>query len=105
MLARSPSADRRIERQRWLGTLFGARQALGKKWLGTWTNDAWSVDDPLLVEQIRRRILPRRGIMANDDEILVTLGAQNALYLLTTLLHRLGIETVGQAFELVTGKL
>ena len=63
-----------------------ARQALGKKWLGSWTNDTWAHDDPLLVEQIRRRILPRRGIMANDDEILVTLGAQNALYLLTTLL-------------------
>ena len=58
------------------------RQALGKKWLGSWTNDAWSMDDPLLVEQIRRRILPRRGIMASDDEILVTLGAQHALYLL-----------------------
>jgi GntR family transcriptional regulator/MocR family aminotransferase len=26
------------------------------------------------VEQIRRRILPRRGIMASDDEILITLG-------------------------------
>ena len=63
-----------------------ARQALGKKWLGSWTNDTWAHDDPLLVEQIRRRILPRRGIMANDDEILVTLGAQNALYLLTALL-------------------
>ena len=62
------------------------RQALGKKWLGSWTNDAWSMDDPLLVEQIRRRILPRRGIMASDDEILVTLGAQHALYLLATLL-------------------
>ena len=63
-----------------------ARQALGKKWLGSWTNDTWAYDDPLLVEQIRRRILPRRGIMANDDEILVTLGAQNALYILTSLL-------------------
>ncbi len=62
------------------------RQALGKKWLGTWTNDTWAHDDPLLVEHIRRRILPRRGIMANDDEILITLGAQNALYLLTSLL-------------------
>jgi len=40
----------------------------------------------LLVEQIRRRILPRRGIMAADDEILVTMGAQNALYLMTELL-------------------
>ncbi len=62
------------------------RQALGKKWLGTWTNDTWAHDDPLLVEHIRRRILPRRGIMANDDEILITLGAQNALYLLSSLL-------------------
>jgi GntR family transcriptional regulator/MocR family aminotransferase len=63
-----------------------ARQALGKRWLGAWTNDTWASDDPLLVEQIRRRILPRRGIMASDDEILVTLGAQNALYLLASLL-------------------
>ncbi|MCB1378279.1 MAG: PLP-dependent aminotransferase family protein [Alphaproteobacteria bacterium] len=68
-----------------------ARQALGKRWLGTWTNDTWAFDDPLLVEQIRRRILPRRGIMASDDEILITLGAQNALYLLTSLL--VGPET------------
>jgi GntR family transcriptional regulator/MocR family aminotransferase len=76
-----------------------ARQALGKKWLGSWTNDTWAHDDPLLVEQIRRRILPRRGIMANDDEILVTLGAQNALYLLTALLvgpeTRVGMEEPG----------
>ena len=76
-----------------------ARQALGKKWLGSWTNDTWAHDDPLLVEQIRRRILPRRGIMAADDEILVTLGAQNALYLLTTLLAgadtRVGMEEPG----------
>ena len=63
-----------------------ARQALGRKWLGSWTNDTWAFDDPLLVEQIRRRILPRRGIMASEDEILITLGAQNALYLLTSLL-------------------
>jgi GntR family transcriptional regulator / MocR family aminotransferase len=75
------------------------RQALGKKWLGAWTNDTWAADDPLLVEQIRRRILPRRGIMASDDEILVTMGAQNALYLLTHLLvkktTRVGMEEPG----------
>jgi GntR family transcriptional regulator / MocR family aminotransferase len=90
------------------------RQALGKKWLGTWTNDSWSVDDPLLVEQIRRRILPRRGIMASDDEILVTLGAQNALYLITELLvdktTRVAMEDPGypdvrNAFELKTANL
>jgi GntR family transcriptional regulator / MocR family aminotransferase len=75
------------------------RQALGKKWLGAWTNDSWEHDDPLLVEQIRRRILPRRGIMASDEEILITLGAQNALYLLTSLLvdrnTRIGMEDPG----------
>ena len=63
-----------------------ALQSLGRKWLANWTNDNRQEDDPLLIEQIRRRILPRRGIMARDDEILVTLGAQNALYLLSALL-------------------
>lgn len=68
-----------------------ARQALGRKWLGGWTNDTWAHDDPMLVEQIRRRILPRRGIMAGDEEILITLGAQNALYLLASLLVEPGL--------------
>lgn len=63
-----------------------AIQSLGRKWLSTWTNDNREEDDPLLIEQIRRRILPRRGIMAQNDEILVTLGAQNALYLLSALM-------------------
>lgn len=62
------------------------RQALGKQWIDAWTSDFRDRDDPMLVEQIRTRILPRRGIMAKDDEILVTLGAQNALYLLASLL-------------------
>ncbi len=63
-----------------------ALQSLGRKWLANWTNDNREEDDPLLIEQIRRRILPRRGIMAKNDEILVTLGAQNALYILCALL-------------------
>ena len=79
------------------------RQALGKKWLGDWTNDAATADDPLLVEQIRRRILPRRGIMAHDDEILVTLGAQNAIYLITSLLvnpdTKIAMEEPGYILE------
>ncbi len=62
------------------------RQALGKQWLDAWTGDFRDRDDPMLIEQIRTRILPRRGIMAKEDEILVTLGAQNALYLLASLL-------------------
>ena len=63
-----------------------SRQALGKRWFGAWTNDIWETDDPLLVEQIRRRLLPRRGIGVSDDQIMITLGAQNALYILASLL-------------------
>jgi GntR family transcriptional regulator/MocR family aminotransferase len=49
-------------------------------------------DDPLLIEQVQARLLPRRGIFANPDEIIVTLGAQNALYMLATLLMGKGAK-------------
>ncbi|PIW31206.1 MAG: 2-aminoadipate aminotransferase [Rhodospirillales bacterium CG15_BIG_FIL_POST_REV_8_21_14_020_66_15] len=65
-----------------------SRQALGRKGMDAWTGDALAADDPMLVEQIQTRLLPRRGILARDDEILVTLGAQNALYILAALLVR-----------------
>jgi GntR family transcriptional regulator/MocR family aminotransferase len=65
-----------------------SRQALGRKGMDVWTGDALAADDPMLVEQIQTRLLPRRGILARDDEILVTLGAQNALYILAALLVR-----------------
>ena len=91
-----------------------ALQSLGRKWLANWTNDNREVDDPLLVEQIRRRILPRRGIMAADDEILITLGAQNALYLLSALLvspqtsvamEEPGYSDIRNIFALKTSKI
>ncbi|MEM6663766.1 MAG: PLP-dependent aminotransferase family protein [Pseudomonadota bacterium] len=62
------------------------RQAMGKRWIDAWTEDRFSADDPLLVEEIARRILPLRGIKAAPSQILVTLGAQNALYLIAALL-------------------
>lgn len=62
------------------------RQAMGKRWLDAWTVDQYGQDDPLLLEEIARRILPRRGIAARPEQILVTLGAQNALYLIAALL-------------------
>ncbi len=78
-----------------------ARQALGRRFLSNWIHDTPELDDPLLVEQIRRRILPRRGIMAHDDEILVTLGAQHALSMLAQLLAgedtTVGMEDPGYA--------
>lgn len=62
------------------------RQAMGKRWLDAWTFDRYAADDPLLLEEIARRVLPRRGIAARPEQILVTLGAQNALYLIAALL-------------------
>ncbi len=62
------------------------RQAMGTKWLEQWTADRFSDDDPMLIDQIRTHILPRRGISAREDEILITMGAQNALYLASSLL-------------------
>jgi GntR family transcriptional regulator/MocR family aminotransferase len=39
-----------------------------------------------LIEQIRTKILTRRGIQADPDEILITMGTQNSLFLLSQLL-------------------
>ena len=51
-----------------------------------WTVDRGDLDDRDLLEQLRTRVLPRRGVWAEADEILVTVGAQQALYLIGQLL-------------------
>ena len=66
------------------------RMALAVLEIRNWAADVGDRDDPLLIEQIQARLLPRRGIFANPDEIIVTLGAQNALYMLATLLMAKG---------------
>ena len=58
-----------------------ALRALGMRDFGALTADYFDGDDPQLVDFIARQTLPRRGILANPDEILVTMGAQNALWL------------------------
>jgi len=58
-----------------------ALQALGRKEFETLTADRYERDDPLLIEYLLRNILPRRGIEARPGEVLVTMGAQNALWL------------------------
>ncbi len=76
-----------------------SRQALSIDSVRDWSKDRFTEDDPMLVEQIRARLLPRRGVLVQPDEILVTVGAQNALYLLVSLLFdertRFGIEDPG----------
>ncbi|MEW9918250.1 PLP-dependent aminotransferase family protein [Marimonas sp. MJW-29] len=63
-----------------------ALQALGQRDFNALTTDYFDQDDPQLIEFIARHILPRRGITANPDQILITLGAQNALWLTTQVL-------------------
>ncbi|WP_299287693.1 PLP-dependent aminotransferase family protein [uncultured Tateyamaria sp.] len=58
-----------------------ALQALGQRDFSALTSDYFDQDDPQLIEFIQRHTLPRRGIAANADQILITLGAQNALWL------------------------
>lgn len=58
-----------------------ALRALGRKDFAALTSDMYDRDDPLLIEHLLRSILPRRGIAAREDEVLLTLGAQNALWI------------------------
>lgn len=64
-----------------------------------WAPDLITRDDEQLVQQIRTRVLPRRGVWATADEVVVTVGAQHALYLVADLLVReetcVGIEDPG----------
>jgi len=64
-----------------------------------WLQDHVDEDDPLLIDQLRTRILARRGVRCNKNEILLTVGTQHSLYLLSQLLGgqgvRLGIENPG----------
>jgi GntR family transcriptional regulator/MocR family aminotransferase len=65
----------------------------------SWAPDLITHDDPALVEQIRTQVLPRRGVWAGADEIVITVGAQHALYLIADLLVNpdtvVGIEDPG----------
>lgn len=63
-----------------------ALRALGQKDFSALANDHYDQDDPLLIEYIARHTLPRRGITARPEEILITLGAQNALWITCQLL-------------------
>ncbi|MEQ6202053.1 PLP-dependent aminotransferase family protein [Sulfitobacter sp. HNIBRBA2951] len=58
-----------------------ALQALGQRDFYPMTSDYYDQDDPQLIEFIARHTLPRRGISAAPDQILITMGAQNALWL------------------------
>ncbi len=66
-----------------------------------WSTGSGDADDPMLLEQIRTKILTRRGIQARPDQILVTMGTQNSLYLISQILAgkttRVAIEEPGNS--------
>lgn len=69
-----------------------ARHALGKKSFYDIADDAGDRDDPMLLDQIVKRSASGRGVSARPNEVLVTLGAQNALWLISEILfHDRGI--------------
>jgi GntR family transcriptional regulator/MocR family aminotransferase len=78
-----------------------SRLALGVREVAEWSTASGDADDPMLIEEIRAKILTRRGIHAGSDEILITLGTQNGLYLLARLLAdstvTVGIEEPGNS--------
>jgi GntR family transcriptional regulator/MocR family aminotransferase len=63
-----------------------SRQALSVADISRWSMDGGDADDPMLIEEIRTKVLPRRGIQARPDEILITVGAQQALALVSQML-------------------
>lgn len=67
-----------------------ARIAASGAHMRSWVDDQVMQDDALLVEQIIQRVLPRRGIKAGAEEILITVGTQSSLYMLSCLLGRQG---------------
>jgi GntR family transcriptional regulator / MocR family aminotransferase len=74
-------------------------RSLARSQLPHWTPDLETDDVPELVEQIRTRLLPKRGVFALKEEIIVTVGAQHAYYLLADALFnmetRVGLEEPG----------
>lgn len=57
-------------------------RSLSRSQLPHWTPDLETDDVAELIEQIRTRLLPKRGVFALKEEIIVTVGAQHAYYLL-----------------------
>jgi len=63
-----------------------SRQVLVRKKMPEWMSDSVESDSPRLIQQLQQRLLSYRGIYADDNEILITLGAQNALFIVGMLL-------------------
>ena len=75
------------------------RAAAGISAIYNWAPDHIDQDNAELIKQIHEKLLPRRGIFVEREEILVTIGAQHAIYLVANLLlnkdKRVAVENPG----------
>lgn len=58
------------------------RSTLSAQEFAEWSQDGGELDDPRLIHEIRTKILPRRGVQADADEVLVVSGRRGAFSLL-----------------------
>lgn len=76
-----------------------ARTAMSVTEIRGWASDQIDGDDRDLIELLRTHVLPRRGIWAGPNEIVLTLGTQQAIFLVASLLYRpggkVGVEDPG----------
>jgi len=75
------------------------RYAQGARTITRSGYDLFDQDDKSLIEQLRVRVLPRRGIWCHPNNILISLGTQNALAMISKLLIKpdniVGMENPG----------
>ena len=75
------------------------REASSVTAIHDWARDQVDQDNPDLIDQIHKKLLPRRGVWAKPDEILVTIGAQQGIFLAAQLLldrgKTMGFESPG----------
>lgn len=69
------------------------RQAMGTRDFDLMASNV-ATDDPLLIDYILSRMLPRRGIAAKREQVLITVGAQHAIWLAIELLTRAPLKAV-----------
>ena len=90
------------------------RLALRNTSMSTWRDDSVESDSLLLSQQLRQRLLSSRGIYTKEDEVLITLGSQNALFIIGATFAQknkpIAIEDPGyhygrNAFQLAGNKL
>ena len=76
-----------------------ARTVLGRKHTLDWIRDSVDTDSSNLITQIRKRLLTSRGIVASENEIIITTGSQGGLAILSAIFAkqtgRVAIEEPG----------